>query len=191
MFGYACNETPELMPLPIASRTGSSIERQPRLVSKTEVCTWLRPDAKSQVTIEYEERQAGPRRHRGAARRSTRRHARDEEIRKFIVEKIIKPVLPKGLDTSNITYLHQPDRAVRGRRPARRLRPHRPQDHRRHLRRLRRRHGGGAFSGKDPTKVDRSAAYMPRATWPRTSSPPASPTAAKCSSPTRSASASR
>jgi S-adenosylmethionine synthetase len=70
-------------------------------------------------------------------------------------------VVPEELLDDETDLPHQPDRPLRGRRPAGRLRADRPQDHRRHLRR-RRRHGGGAFSGKDPTKVDRSASYMAR-----------------------------
>ena len=77
------------------------------------------------------------------------------------MEEILKPVLPKEVDRQRHQVPHQPDRPLRGRWAGRRLRPDWPQDHRRYLRRLRP-HGGGAFSGKDPTKVDRSAAYAVR-----------------------------
>ena len=87
-------------------------------------------------------------------------------------------MMPAELLDENTKYLRQPHRPLRGRRPAGRLRPDRPQDHRGHLRRLRRTTAAAAFSGKDPTKVDRSAAYMRRATWPRTWWPPAC--ASKC-----------
>ncbi len=84
-----------------------------------------------------------------------------EKLRDDIIEHIIKTVVPAELMDAKTKYPHQPDRPLRRRRSARRLRPDRPQDHRRHLRR-RGPHGGGAFSGKDPTKVDRSACYMAR-----------------------------
>ena len=88
--------------------------------------------------------------------------AHKDADREAVIEEIIKPVLPKELvKGENIKYLVNPDRPLRDRRPAGRLRPDRAQDHRRHLRR-RRPHGGGAFSGKDPSKVDRSAAYAAR-----------------------------
>ena len=82
------------------------------------------------------------------------------EFTEAVIEEIIKPVLPKDWLKQH-ALSRQPDRPLRDRRTAGRLRPHRTQDHRRHLRR-RRPHGGGAFSGKDPSKVDRSAAYAAR-----------------------------
>ena len=84
-----------------------------------------------------------------------------EPLTEAVIEEIVKPVLPKELCRRETKYLINPDRPVRDRRPAGRHRPHRTQDHRRQLRRLCA-HGGGAFSGKDPSKVDRSAAYAAR-----------------------------
>ena len=158
MFGYACNETPELMPLPIAL-SHRILNRLTEARQKGEV-DWLRPDSKSQVTVEYEDdkpvridtivvsTQHGP-------------HVSNEEIRKFIVDKIVKPLLPKGLDTADITYHINPtgrfvvggphgDCGLTGRKII--VDTYGGWG----------RHGGGAFSGKDPTKVDRSAAYMAR-----------------------------
>ena len=158
MFGYACNETPELMPLPIAL-SHRILNRLTEARQKGEV-DWLRPDSKSQVTIEYEgnrpvrvdtvvvSTQHGP-------------HVANEEIRKFVVEKIVKPLLPKDLDASDVTYHVNPtgrfvvggphgDCGLTGRKII--VDTYGGWG----------RHGGGAFSGKDPTKVDRSAAYMAR-----------------------------
>jgi len=158
MFGYACNETPELMPLPIAL-SHRILNRLTEARQKGEV-DWLRPDSKSQVTVEYEDDKP-VRLDTIVVSTQHAPHVSNEDIRKFIVEKIIKPLLPKNLDTSNITYHINPtgrfvvggphgDCGLTGRKiivdtyggacP----------------------HGGGAFSGKDPSKVDRSAAYMAR-----------------------------
>ena len=158
MFGYACNDTPELMPLPI-QLAHEILDRLTEARQKGEV-DWLRPDSKSQVTVEYVD---------GKPSRidtivvSTQHSPEVEqaEIRKFIIEKIVKPLLPKKLVKGEITYHVNPtgrfevggphgDCGLTGRKIivdtyggwAR--------------------HGGGAFSGKDPTKVDRSAAYMAR-----------------------------
>ena len=168
MFGYATDETAELMPLPIM--LAHQICKRLAEVRKADVLPYLRPDGKSQVTV------------------ATRRRARLQRpveivrcssppstptaststtlIKPDIIEHVLHPILPRDLydekrfDDARLR-LRQPDRAVRRRRPDGRHRPHRPQDHRRHLRRLGP-HGGGAFSGKDPTKVDRSAAYAAR-----------------------------
>ncbi len=158
MFGYACNETPELMPLPIAL-SHRILNRLTEARQKGEV-DWLRPDSKSQVTVEYEDDKP-VRLDTIVVSTQHAPHVSNEDIRTFIVDKIIKPLLPKDLDTSNITYHINPtgrfvvggphgDCGLTGRKiivdtyggaaP----------------------HGGGAFSGKDPTKVDRSAAYMAR-----------------------------
>jgi S-adenosylmethionine synthetase len=158
MFGYACNDTPELMPLPI-SLAHKILERLTAARQKGEV-NWLRPDSKSQVTVEYD----GHKPARIDTVVVSTQHAPDvsqEEIRKFIVEKIVEPLLPKNLVNGEIVYHVNPtgrfeiggpqgDCGLTGRKIivdtyggwAR--------------------HGGGAFSGKDPTKVDRSAAYMAR-----------------------------
>jgi S-adenosylmethionine synthetase len=158
MFGYACNETPELMPLPIAL-SHRILDRLTDARKKKEV-DWLRPDSKSQVTVEYE----GDKPVRiDTVVVSTQHapHVSNEEIRKFVIEKIVKPLLPKNLDTSDITYHINPtgrfvvggphgDCGLTGRKII--VDTYGGWG----------RHGGGAFSGKDPTKVDRSAAYMAR-----------------------------
>ena len=158
MFGYACNETPELMPLPIAL-SHRILNRLTEARQKGEV-DWLRPDSKSQVTIEYE---GNTPKRLDTIVVSTQHapHVSNEEIRKFVIEKICKPLLPKDLDTSNITYHINPtgrfvvggphgDCGLTGRKII--VDTYGGWG----------RHGGGAFSGKDPTKVDRSAAYMAR-----------------------------
>ncbi len=158
MFGYACNETPELMPLPIAL-SHRILNRLTEARQKGEV-DWLRPDSKSQVTVEYEDDKP-VRLDTIVVSTQHAPHVSNEDIRAFIVEKIIKPLLPKNLDTSNITYhINPPGRFVVGG-------PH--GDCGLTGRKIIvdtyggwGRHGGGAFSGKDPTKVDRSAAYMAR-----------------------------
>jgi S-adenosylmethionine synthetase len=158
MFGYACDETPTLMPLPIylAHRV---VERQAELRHDGRL-PWLRPDAKSQVTIRYLD---GKPDSIDTVVLSTQ-HAPEmtlEQIREAAIEEIIKPMLPKELIKGNINYLVNPtgrfviggpqgDCGLTGRKiivdtyggaaP----------------------HGGGAFSGKDPSKVDRSAAYAGR-----------------------------
>ena len=158
MFGYACNETPELMPLPIAL-AHRILNRLTEARQKKEV-DWLRPDSKSQVTIEYD----GNRPVRvDTVVVSTQHapHATNEQIHDFVVKKIIKPLLPSHLDTSNVTYHINPtgrfvvggphgDCGLTGRKII--VDTYGGWG----------RHGGGAFSGKDPTKVDRSAAYMAR-----------------------------
>jgi S-adenosylmethionine synthetase len=158
MFGYACNETPELMPLPI-SLSHRILDRLTEARKKGEV-NWLRPDSKSQVTIEYEGNQP-VRIDTVVVSTQHAPHVSNEEIRKFVIEKIVKPLLPKNLDTSDITYHINPtgrfvvggphgDCGLTGRKII--VDTYGGWG----------RHGGGAFSGKDPTKVDRSAAYMAR-----------------------------
>ena len=158
MFGYACDETPSLMPLPIylAHRL---MERQ-SLLRKDGRLPWLRPDAKSQVTLHYVDGKP----HSVDTVVVSTQHAPEmtlETIREAVIEDIIKPVLPKELIQGEIKYLVNPtgrfvvggpqgDCGLTGRKiivdtyggaaP----------------------HGGGAFSGKDPSKVDRSAAYAAR-----------------------------
>jgi len=158
MFGYACDETPVLMPLPIylAHRL---VERQ-SMLRRDGRLPWLRPDAKSQVTIRYRDGKA----HSIDTVVVSTQHAPDIElpqIREAVIEEIIKPMLPKELIKGDIKYLVNPtgrfvvggpqgDCGLTGRKiivdtyggaaP----------------------HGGGAFSGKDPSKVDRSAAYASR-----------------------------
>ncbi len=158
MFGYACDETPTLMPLPIylAHRV---VERQAELRHDGRL-PWLRPDAKSQVTIRYVDDKP----HSIDTVVLSTQHAPEmtlEQIREAAIEEIIKPMLPKELIKGKINYLVNPtgrfvvggpqgDCGLTGRKiivdtyggaaP----------------------HGGGAFSGKDPSKVDRSAAYAGR-----------------------------
>jgi S-adenosylmethionine synthetase len=158
MFGYACDETPQLMPLPIhlAHRL---VEKQAELRHSGRLA-WLRPDAKSQVTVRYDGGRAAE---IDTVVLSTQ-HAPDiahEALTEAVVEEIIKPVLPREMVSRKVRYLVNPtgrfvvggpkgDTGLTGRKiivdtyggaaP----------------------HGGGAFSGKDPSKVDRSAAYAAR-----------------------------
>jgi len=158
MFGYACDETSELMPLPI-HLSHRLVERQSQLRRDGRL-TWLRPDAKSQVTLRYVD---GKPDSIDTVVLSTQ-HDEDislEKLREAVIEEIIKPVLPKHLIKGSINFLVNPtgrfviggpqgDCGLTGRKiivdtyggaaP----------------------HGGGAFSGKDPSKVDRSAAYAGR-----------------------------
>jgi S-adenosylmethionine synthetase len=158
MFGYACDETPELMPAPIrlAHRL---IERHRALFESGEV-EYLWPDAKSQVTIEY----AGDAPKRVSAVVLSTQHAPDvshDQIRKDVVGQIIEPTLPaEWLDTDTIFHVNPTGRFVVGGPMG---------DAGLTGRKIivdtyggMGRHGGGAFSGKDPSKVDRSAAYAAR-----------------------------
>ena len=158
MFGYACNETEEMMPLPIAL-SHRILNRLTKARQDGEV-DWLRPDSKSQVTVEYE----GDTPVRIDTVVVSTQHAPEvsqAEIQDFVVEKIIMPVLPAELDKGDITYHINPtgrfviggphgDCGLTGRKII--VDTYGGWG----------RHGGGAFSGKDPTKVDRSAAYMAR-----------------------------
>ncbi len=158
MFGYACNDTPELMPLPIAL-SHRILNRLVKARQDKEV-DWLRPDSKSQVTVEFD----GNTPVRIDTVVISTQHAPEvsnEEIRSFIIENIIKPELPAGLAGGDITYHINPtgrfvvggphgDCGLTGRKII--VDTYGGWG----------RHGGGAFSGKDPTKVDRSAAYMAR-----------------------------
>jgi S-adenosylmethionine synthetase len=158
MFGYACNDTPELMPLPIA--IAHRITNRLAVARRKQEVPWLRPDSKSQVTIEFE----GGRPIRVDTVVVSTQHAPEatnRQIREFVIERIVKPCLPPSLDASNVNYLINPtgrfvvggphgDCGLTGRKII--VDTYGGWG----------RHGGGAFSGKDPTKVDRSAAYMAR-----------------------------
>lgn len=159
MFGFACSETPELMPAPIMY--SHKLLLKATELRKSGAIKWLRPDAKSQVTIEYE----GHKPVRIDTVVISHQHSPDvsyEEIQKTIIEQIIKPVLePTGLLDENTNYFVNPtgrfvtggpdgDAGLTGRKII--VDTYGGMG----------RHGGGAFSGKDPSKVDRSAAYMAR-----------------------------
>jgi len=159
MFGYACDETPELMPAPImfAHRLGRELTR---IRKEGKLAKWLRPDAKSQVAVEYID--GRPTRIVNVV--ISTQHAdgtSHAEIEKFCIEKVIKKVLPKNMLTKDTEFLINPtgkfvvggpqgDSGLTGRKII--VDTYGGMG----------RHGGGAFSGKDPSKVDRSAAYMGR-----------------------------
>ena len=159
MFGYACDETPELMPLAIS--LAHRLARQLAKIRKEEQVSYLRPDGKTQVTIEYDEERRPVRADTIVISTQHAPEASLDQIRKDMIELVIKPVVPAELlDDRTKIYVNptgrfviggpQGDSGLTGRKiivdtyggsaP----------------------HGGGAFSGKDPTKVDRSAAYAAR-----------------------------
>jgi len=159
MFGFACNETEELMPLPIM--LAHKLTRKLSEVRKNDVLAYLRPDGKSQVTVEYRDKK--PYKVRTVV--ISTQHGPDitlKELREDIVEKVIKPVIPKDLfDEEDIIYHINPtgrfviggpqgDTGLTGRKII--VDSYGGVGS----------HGGGAFSGKDPSKVDRSASYMAR-----------------------------
>ncbi|HEV3417338.1 MAG TPA: methionine adenosyltransferase [Pirellulales bacterium] len=158
MFGYATNDTPELMPLPIAL-AHRILQRLTEARQRKEV-DWLRPDSKSQVTVEFD----GPRAVRVDTVVVSTQHAPQvthEKICRYVIDQIIRPCLPEDLVNGDITYHVNPtgrfvvggpqgDCGLTGRKII--VDTYGGWG----------RHGGGAFSGKDPTKVDRSAAYMAR-----------------------------
>ena len=158
MFGFACNETEELMPLPIA--LAHELSRQLTKVRKDGTLKYLRPDGKTQVTIEYE----GDKPIRVENIVVSTQHSPDvdlETIEKDIREYVIKPIVPENMIDENTKYYVNPtgrfviggpmgDAGLTGRKII--VDTYGGYG----------RHGGGAFSGKDPTKVDRSAAYAAR-----------------------------
>ena len=158
MFGYACRETPALMPMPI--QLAHAITTQLEKVRRNKVLPWLRPDGKSQVTVEYED--SRPKRVHTVV--VSAQHAPSvgyRQLRKQIIEKVVLPVLPKHLVDNDIVYHINPtgrfviggpkgDCGLTGRKIIVDTYGGRGS------------HGGGCFSGKDPTKVDRTASYMAR-----------------------------
>ena len=159
MFGYACDETPELMPLPIS--LSHALARRLAEVRKNGELDYLRPDGKSQVTVEYDEERRPVRIDTIVLSTQHAPEAELDRIRQDMIDRVIKPVVPCGLLDEKTRILVNPtgrfviggpqgDSGLTGRKiivdtyggsaP----------------------HGGGAFSGKDPTKVDRSAAYAAR-----------------------------
>ena len=159
MFGYACDETPELMPLPIS--LAHKMARRLAEVRKSGLLTYLRPDGKTQVTIEYDENSKPVRVDTVVVSTQHDEGVSLEQIRADMIEYVIKPTVPAELDKGDIKYYVNPtgrfvkggpaaDSGLTGRKiivdtyggsaP----------------------HGGGCFSGKDPTKVDRSATYAAR-----------------------------
>ena len=159
MFGYACDETPELMPLPLA--LAQKLCKQMTLVRKTGLLSYMRPDGKSQVTVEYDESGRPVRVDTVVISTQHNPDVTLEQIRRDMINLVAKEVLPAELLDENTKYYVNPtgrfvkggpaaDAGLTGRKiivdtyggsaP----------------------HGGGCFSGKDPTKVDRSAAYAAR-----------------------------
>ena len=159
MFGYACDETPELMPLPLS--LAQKLCKQMTLVRKTGLLPYMRPDGKSQVTVEYDENKRPVRVDTVVISTQHNPDVTLEQIRQDMIEQVAKVVIPADmLDENTKYYVNPTGRFVKGGPAAdagltgRKIivdtyggsAPH----------------GGGCFSGKDPTKVDRSAAYAAR-----------------------------
>jgi S-adenosylmethionine synthetase len=159
MFGYACRETPALMPMPIY--LAHALTDRLAKMRQTGKLKWLRPDGKSQVTVEYGENGKPRRIHTVLISTQHKAQIKYNSLRKQIIEKVIMPVLPKRLVDKNLVIHVNPtgrfviggpkgDCGLTGRKIIVDTYGGRGS------------HGGGAFSGKDPSKVDRSASYMAR-----------------------------
>ncbi len=159
MFGFACDETPELMPLPIS--LAHKLAKQLAKVRKDKTIGYLRPDGKTQVTVEYDENNRPVRLDTILISTQHNDDVDIETIRKDLISHVITPVIPEGLMDDNTRILVNPtgrfviggpagDSGLTGRKII--VDTYGGYS----------RHGGGAFSGKDPTKVDRSAAYAAR-----------------------------
>ena len=159
MFGYACNETPELMPLPIS--LSHALAKRLTEVRKNGTLSYLRPDGKTQVTIEYDENDKPVRVDTIVISSQHSASVTLEEIRRDLIEQVITPIVPADMmDSETKIYINPTGRFVVG-GPAgdtgltgRKIIVDTYGGYARH--------GGGAFSGKDPTKVDRSACYAAR-----------------------------
>jgi len=159
MFGYACNETPELMPLPIS--LAHKLTQKLAEVRKNGTCPYLRPDGKSQVTVEYDAQKKVKRVDAVVVSTQHSEAVGNDELRADILKHVIQTVIPAHLLDEDTKYHINPtgrfviggpmgDSGLTGRKII--VDTYGGMG----------RHGGGAFSGKDPTKVDRSAAYMAR-----------------------------
>ena len=159
MFGYACRETEELMPLPI--ELAHRLTRRLAELRRSGKCDWLRPDGKSQVTVQYDQHGQAVRAHTIVVSTQHARGVGQDEIRRVVQEQIVRQSVPgRLLDDETILHVNptgqfvvggpQGDCGLTGRKII--VDTYGGVGH----------HGGGAFSGKDPTKVDRSASYMAR-----------------------------
>ena len=159
MFGFACDETEELMPMPIS--LAHKLAKRLTEVRKNKEIEYLRPDGKTQVTIQYNEKNEPVRVDTVIISTQHLEDINIDELRKDVLQKVIKPIIPENLLDENTKYLINPtgrfviggplgDVGLTGRKII--VDTYGGYS----------RHGGGAFSGKDPTKVDRSASYMAR-----------------------------